>query len=163
MGPITEDEIMVFAQILCPEKIVEVKNQIGSGNSRIYYVLATNGTAYSLKYYPDLLLDLRPRLQTEVMACLFLENLKLTPKAVAHDKDLNLALFEWIEGEPPGTIENSHIDQALVFIEKLKEKGLPRTNEQDMMAAITSQQNNGTSLVDRFYQSSRGETQKSES
>ena len=54
-------------------------------------------------------------------ACDLLEDLRLTPRSVAHDEELNLALFEWIDGEVPGTIETTHIDQALSFSENLKQ------------------------------------------
>jgi hypothetical protein len=47
--------------------------------------------------------------------------LGLTPRSVSHDQELNFALFEWIDGETPRTIEKSHIDQALTFAEKLKD------------------------------------------
>nr|MCS5659346.1 aminoglycoside phosphotransferase family protein [Dehalococcoidia bacterium] len=88
--------------------------------SRIYRILTNTGTAYALKSYPDLLIDPRHRLRNEVKACDFLEHLQLTPKHIAHDEELNFALFEWIDGTTPIDIGTTHIDQVLFFIEKLK-------------------------------------------
>jgi len=47
--------------------------------------------------------------------------MRVTPKYVAHDEELNLALFEWINGRIPEPIETIHIDQVLVFTNKLKD------------------------------------------
>ena len=120
LGPIPDAECKVLTQTFCPEQIESVTQLRGRGNSRIYRVLTNSGTTYALKSYPDLLIDPRLRLRNEVKACGFLEHLRLTPGSVAHDEELNLALFEWIDGEVPGTIETTHIEQALVFAEKLK-------------------------------------------
>lgn len=120
LGPISDAECKLLAQTFCPEQIESVTRLPGRGNSRIYRVLTNFGTAYALKSYPDLFIDPRLRLRNEVKACDLLEHLRLTPGSVAHDEELNLALFEWIDGEVPGMIEEIHIDQALVFVEKLK-------------------------------------------
>ena len=58
-----------------------------------------------------------------------LEHFRLTPGSIAYDEELNLALFEWIEGEVPSTIESRHINQALIFVEKLKDLFEARHNE----------------------------------
>lgn len=140
LGPMSNAESKVLAQTFCPEQIESVVQLPGRGNSRIYRVLTASGTAYALKSYPDLLIDSRPRLCNEVKACSLLEHLRLTPRSVAHDEELNLALFEWIDGEPPGAIEATHIDQALAFVEKLKElsegldKEIPEASEAGLSA-----------------------------
>ncbi len=120
-GPMLDAEYKALVQTFCREQIGNVTQLPGRGNSRIYRVLTNSGTSYALKSYPDLAIDSRPRLHNEVKACDFLKHLHLTPRSIAHDKELNLGLFEWVDGEPPGTIESTHIDQALVFVEKLHE------------------------------------------
>ncbi|SVE50226.1 uncharacterized protein METZ01_LOCUS503080, partial [marine metagenome] len=120
LGPMPDAECKVLAQTFCPEQIASVTQLRGRGNSRIYRVLTNSGTAYALKSYPDLFIDPRLRLRNEVKACGLLEHLQLTPRSVAHDEELNLALFEWIDGEVPSVIEKTHINQALAFSEKLK-------------------------------------------
>jgi hypothetical protein len=116
-----ESECKQLAQTFCPEQIESVTQTSGHGNSRIYHVISSSGNAYALKSYPDLLIDPRPRLCNEVRACDLLEHLYLTPRSVSYDEELNFALFEWIDGKPPETINTSHIDQVLAFSEKLKE------------------------------------------
>jgi hypothetical protein len=120
LGPMPDSECKLLAQTFCPVEIQSVTQLSGRGNSRIYRVLTGSGNAYALKSYPDLLIDPRLRLRNEVKACGLLEHLRLTPRSVAHDEELNLALFEWVDGEVPGTIETTHIDQALAFVKILK-------------------------------------------
>jgi hypothetical protein len=121
LGPMSDAECKLLAQTFCPEQIESVTQVPGRGNSRIYRVLTKSSMAYALKSYPDMFIDPRLRLRNEVSACDLLEHLQLTPSSVAHDEELNLALFEWVDGEVPEIIEKIHIDHALVFVEKLKE------------------------------------------
>ena len=120
-GPLRDTECKQLVQSICPEQIESVTQLSGRGNSRIYRVTNNSGGAYALKFYPDLSIDPRLRLRSEVTACNFLKHLCLTPRCVAHDEELNLALFEWIDGESPDPIKTSHVDQALTFVQKLKE------------------------------------------
>jgi len=133
LGPMLVTECKLLAQTFCPEQIESVTQLRGRGNSRIYRVLTNAGTAYALKSYPDLLIDPRHRLRNEVKACDFLEHLQLTPKHIAHDEELNFALFEWIDGNSPIDIGTTHIDQVLFFIEKLK--GLPVDSDSNIPEA----------------------------
>ena len=121
LGSLTDEELGWHAQTLSPEKVTQVRKITGHGNSRLYQVQTEPGSAYVLKYYPDLSVDPRPRLQTEVRACRLLDHLGVAPNAVSFDKDLNMALYEWIEGTPLEQIENEHIEQALAFVEILKD------------------------------------------
>ena len=120
LGPMLVTECKALAQTFCLEQIESVTQLRGRGNSRIYRVLTNAGTTYALKSYPDLLIDPRHRLRNEVNAFDFLEHLRLTPKHIAYDEELNFALFEWIDGAVPMDIDPTHIDQALFFAEKLK-------------------------------------------
>ncbi len=121
LGPISDVDCKRLTQTFCPEHINCVTRLLGHGNSRTYRVHTNTGKSYFLKSYPDLLVDPRPRLRNEVNACDLLEDLRLTPRSVTHDEELNLALFEWIDGGPPRTITTKHICQALFFVKKLKE------------------------------------------
>jgi hypothetical protein len=120
LGPITDDDSIELAQTILNENISKVHKIQGRGNSRIYQIETKKHQAYALKYYPDLLLDTRNRLHTEIQACKILEDFHLTPKIVAFDKELNIAIYEWISGEVLQDIEEEHIDQALDFIEFLQ-------------------------------------------
>ena len=121
LGPVSDVDCKRLAQTFCPEHIDSVTRLLGHGNSRTYRVVTNSGKSYFLKSYPDLLGDPRPRLRNEVNACDLLRDLRLTPRSVAHDEELNLALFEWIDGVAPSVITTKHICQALSFVEKLKE------------------------------------------
>ncbi|HIC44545.1 MAG TPA: phosphotransferase enzyme domain protein, partial [Sulfurimonas sp.] len=112
LGPITNEECKELAQSILDENVSEVRKLEGRGNSRIYRVVTQSKQIYALKNYPDLLIDSRNRLQTEVQSFRFLEDFYLTPKVVAFDVDLNMALYEWIEGKPLTIIENEHVDQV---------------------------------------------------
>ena len=121
LGPMRDSDCKMLAQTFCPEQIEIVTQLRGHGNSRIYRILTNSGVVYALKSYPDLCIDPRPRLRNEVRACKLLEHLRLTPRSVSYDEELNFALFEWIDGEVPCTIETSYINQALSFVKKLEE------------------------------------------
>ena len=71
------------------------------------------------------MIDPRNRLQTEVRSCHLLEDYHLTPKVVAYDAELNIALFEWIVGGHLKSVGSEHIDQALDFIKKLQDVETP--------------------------------------
>ena len=47
-----------------------------------------------IKDYPDLSVDPRPRMQTEVNALKLVEELGRTPKVFAFDKPQNMAIYE---------------------------------------------------------------------
>ncbi len=98
-----------------------MKRLSGHGNSRVYQVVTQQNKQFFLEVYPDLHSDPRPRLQAEVRACDLVSSLMQSPKIVAFDRELNMGLFEWLEGVRPTEISLSNIDQAVEFIQKLKE------------------------------------------
>jgi hypothetical protein len=120
IGEIENSEIKNIVNIMYDESINSVERLKGRGNSRIYKLLSNKKNSILLKDYPDLLIDPRPRMQTEVNALKLVEDLRKTPKVVAFDKPQNIALYEWIEGENEYRIEDHHIIQALNFIENLQ-------------------------------------------
>ena len=80
-----------------------------------------NGNSYALKYYPDLLMDERPRLETEFLTLTLLHKhgFENVPKPIERNDDLNLGLYEWADGEKISQPLDSDLDQAINFIEKL--------------------------------------------
>ena len=151
LGPITNEECKELAQTVLNGRVLKVQKIQGRGNSRIYQVVTETNQVYALKYYPDLLLDPRNRLQTEVQSCQLLEDYHLTPKVIACDVELNIALFEWIEGEHLQSVENEHIDQALNFIKKLQEREAPDFS-QSASEACTSADQLFSQIEDRLQQ-----------
>jgi len=140
LGPITDEDCKMLAQVILNERVSEVQKLQGRGNSRIYKVVTETNQVYALKNYPDLLLDPRNRLQTEVQACHLLEEYHLTPKVVAFDKDLNIAIFEWIDGESLQNVEEIYIDQALGFIEKLQKLNVSDFSQAASEACTSAEQ-----------------------
>jgi len=119
-GKTTDSEVKYFLQSMCDDEIKDIQQIQGGGNSRLYKIKTDNGF-FALKDYPDLLVDPRPRLHTEVHASRMLEKFHKASKAIAFDEEQNIALYEWIDGEHLTYIHNEHITQALAFVENLKE------------------------------------------
>ena len=127
-GPLKNDECRMVAQRICPDKIKEVQKITGKGNSKIYKVKTEGRKKYALKFYPDNLLDKRPRLKTEVNACKFMKDLHETPKVISYDERFNIALFDWISNNHVKKINISFIEKALDFVEKLNKLSLNSIN-----------------------------------
>lgn len=92
----------------------------------------------AVKLYPPPAGDGRDRLGTEFGALSFLRRHGVTvvPRPFASDPALRLAVYEWIDGHPPGSAIDGHIDQALDFLALLHElrgadgaDGLPAASE----------------------------------
>ena len=85
----------------------------------VHRIITDDGATFALKSYPDRLLDPRNRIEGEFNACSYLEHTGLVPKAIGLDLDLNMAIYEWIDGKPVNRIEHKHIVEALSFIKLL--------------------------------------------
>ena len=120
IGEITNGEIKHLINSIYEGPVFGIEKIKGQGNSRIYKVSIDETNSLVLKEYPDLLIDPRTRLITEVNALKLVENLHKTPKVIAFDILQNIALYEWIEGENLSKIEDNYIIQALDFIESLQ-------------------------------------------
>jgi len=120
IGEMDNSEIKNLVNTFYDESIHSVERLKGRGNSRIYKLSFDKNNSTLLKDYPDLSVDPRPRMQTEVNALKLAEDLGRTPKVVAFDKSQNIALYEWIKGKSLFKIEDHHITQALKFIESLQ-------------------------------------------
>jgi hypothetical protein len=140
LGPITDEDCKIMAQTITKEEILKVQKIRGRGNSRIYQVVTESNQVYALKYYPDMLLDPRSRLQTEVQSFQLLETYQLTPKVIAYDAELNIAIYEWIEGNHLQSVENEHIDQALNFIKILQDLETPESLKPASEACTSAEQ-----------------------
>jgi thiamine kinase-like enzyme len=119
-GEITNKEIKYFANSIYQGDIKDIKKIKGRGNSRLYKISTVKSDSFALKEYPDLLLDSRRRLLTEVGAFKAIEDLNRTPKVVAFDKQCNIALYEWIEGVHLSDIGDKYIVEALEFIKNIQ-------------------------------------------
>jgi hypothetical protein len=120
IGEITDKEIKYFASSILNSSVQGINMMQGGRNSRLYELSTHEMGKLALKDYPDLLVDPRSRLQTEVQALKMIEDLHKTPKVVAFDEKLNVAIYEWIEGVHISRIEDNHINEALKFIENIQ-------------------------------------------
>jgi hypothetical protein len=76
----------------------------------------------ALKRYPTIKNNVTNRIVAETEACNFLSNqgVEKIPSLVTSNKDLNIALYSWIEGMPTGTTDLDDIEQAIAFVKHLK-------------------------------------------
>ena len=140
IGEIENSEIKHLVSSIYDKPINHVEKLKGRGNSRIYKLSINKNNSILLKDYPDLLVDSRPRMQTEVNALKLVEDLRKTPKVVAFDKLQNIALYEWIKGESVYRIEDHHIEQAVNFIENIQNLKGKDSRSQASEACFSAQQ-----------------------
>ena len=120
-GAMTDLEQCEVLEGIVHEPIASVSRASRSGNSKVFCVMTESGRKYAAKFYPDLRWDSRPRLQRESSAYRLLEHLDFTPKLVCAQVELNVGVFEWIEGKKPGSSNPGAIQSALEFTRVLKE------------------------------------------
>jgi hypothetical protein len=94
-------------------------------NNRLFRVDCESGKRFAFKAYPTIDGDTRDRLSVEFKALRFLAGRApgVVPAALACDKALGIALYEWIEGSMIEVPTADDIDATLNFIERLKKLG----------------------------------------
>lgn len=115
----------VISQLLgCAVEAIEPIR--GGRNSRIYKVLACDGQRYVAKQYYGKTMEGRDRLKTETESLQFLWDHGETavPKPVAADKARQIALFNFIDGEPVTAPTQEDIDQLAHFLIRLDQLSL---------------------------------------
>ena len=92
----------------------------GRANSRVFKVEQGSHT-FAAKFYPDAAHDPRDRLGAEKIACEFLESQGCSSalRVVCTAPELNVGLYDWIEGAKVVDVRDSDIQQALEFVEML--------------------------------------------
>mgnify|MGYP000444489930 CR=1 FL=1 len=121
LGETTDKDITAWSKQMVDEPIKHIEKITGRGNSSIYKVIASNKKVYALKYYPDQISDKRPRLKTEFSTLCLLHQYYITnvPKTVEKDDELNLGLYEWINGGNIDQPSGNNLDQAIDFAGQL--------------------------------------------
>jgi len=121
LGQTTDDDILSWSRRVADKPIEQIDQIPGRGNSQVYRIVSPDGKTYVLKNYPDLIVDNRRRLETEfnTLRMLHHHNITNVPKALKKDDDLNLGLYEWIEGETVSNPSADDLEQAINFVEKL--------------------------------------------
>ena len=120
-GFINDKDVKIWAKHLSGKNIISIKKISGKGNSQIFKIKADDKKKYALKYYPNLLIDDRPRLITEYNAFNFLHmfNISNVPESINKDVDLNLGLYVWIEGTKITETTPYRLSQLINFAKQL--------------------------------------------
>lgn len=124
----------------------------GRGNSGVAKASLHDGRSLAVKIYSD---DLHhDRLQSEYEGYLLIRDsaVKNVPESVVRSKDLNIAAYSWIEGEPINIPNEKDIDEAIVFVDKLFQlsRGQRAQNFQNASAAIFSGQSATQQMLRRI-------------
>jgi hypothetical protein len=95
---------------------------VGRANSKIVKVISKSAD-FALKIYPDKEYDKRDRLGVEFDALTILRasNVQNITVPVKKNSTLNVALYEWIEGENFNVVGTREVRDAINFIKKLYE------------------------------------------
>lgn len=110
------------ANITLGHKIMQCNQVYGGGNSQIYKIY--DGQRYlKLKKYPTIKDNVCNRIFAEVEACKFMGNAKIAnvPSVVAINKDLNIAIYDWIDGISVDNIDLADIDKGISLVGRLKQ------------------------------------------
>ncbi len=101
LGPITDKDVITWANGMVGEPLHHIEKIVGRGNSKVYKIMTTNNESYALKQYPDQASDKRSRLKIEFTALNLLSQNNITnvPKSVNKSEELDIGLYEWIKGE----------------------------------------------------------------
>ena len=134
LGSIEENDIKEWSRYILKEPISKCSELLGGGNSRVYKLETVNGYSYALKRYPEVAFDGRARLDTEYKSIQTLTDNGITdvPKAIARDSDLEVGLYEWIDGQPIKTVSQCELEKAIAFIKTLH--GLSQSVERSMFS-----------------------------
>jgi len=99
----------------------------GGRNSRVFQLVAADGTAWAGKAYLQDPADPRPRLTTEFRGLSFLwsQGVRRIPRPVAVDVAQGLAVYGFVAGSriPSGTVAPEDIDRAVAFLAELQRAG----------------------------------------
>ena len=121
LGQITNQDIVFWAKDIVDESMENVEKILGRGNSTVYKIDVPGEKSYVLKHYPDQLVDNRPRLEMEFksLQMLYEHGIKNVPQPIEKNCDLNLGLYEWINGKKVDKPIVDDLNQAIKFSEKL--------------------------------------------
>jgi hypothetical protein len=103
-------------------RIKVVQRLAGGRNSRAYRVDSDRGPLF-LKVYPPREMDSRPRLRSEwaFLRFAWAAGIRAVPQPIVADQELGLGIYAFVDGRTlrADEIADSHVDQALRFIEAL--------------------------------------------
>lgn len=121
LGQITDKDIVSWLNLLTKIPIEKLQKIPGRGNSKVYQITTSEGKSFALKLYPDQTTDKRSRLMTEFNTLQLLHRFNITnvPKSVEKSEELNIGLYEWINGENVVKPNLDNLEQAIDFVKQL--------------------------------------------
>ena len=136
-GKKTNNDLKAWLNLVLDSPIRYIKKIAGRGNSSVYKIKVSDEKYYALKYYPDRAQDKRYRLKTEFKALNLIssEHFNKVPKAIQKDDDLNIGVYEWIDGKNIKEPSFNDLGQSIEFIKQLnslskkKIKGIGHASE----------------------------------
>lgn len=118
-----QPEIQKLVFQLLQVEVLSLRNIQSGRNSRLWKATLKNGGNVAIKQYYQNPEDTRNRLKTEFQSFdfLWIHGIQDVPRPLAHDQEKQIALYEWIEGEPLAgqSITSREIDSAVQFLKKL--------------------------------------------
>ena len=123
-GAEKEEELNSLAQMVVGrDSVRSCRLAAKGGNSIVYKVSTDKGQTFALKRYPFRQGDKRDRLGTEAKACRFLQEneIKVVPKIYSTHAQLNVNLFEWIDGIKIQKPNDRDLVQILEFVRRLQQ------------------------------------------
>jgi hypothetical protein len=120
LDPESEDQIRAQIEFAAGGTVDSCCTVQGRANSQIFKV-QQGARSLAVKLYPDLAYDPRDRLGTEERACEFFrtQDCASTLRVVSTAPELNVGIYEWIEGVKVVDIRDNDVEQALEFVEML--------------------------------------------
>ena len=119
LGNWTQSEFKHVARELGEAEVKEAVPQKGRGNSGICRITMVDGGRAVLKVYPDE--DDHDRLFSEYKSLEFLDNLGVgqISKRIGCSRDLNIGMYQWIDGSTIQKPDENDITRALEWIGRL--------------------------------------------
>jgi hypothetical protein len=104
------------------QDVANIEKLQGRGNSAIYKFYLSNGQKVALKMYPSV--SFHDRLKSEFEGTKIFQELAIKNTQIPRffNKNLNVATYEWIEGDPVNQYGEKEIQSALSFLQELHNK-----------------------------------------
>ena len=119
LGEWTEPELLSLAEFVASVPIVSVSWLSRGGNSGLLKVLTGEGEKYALKFYPESATHDRLSSEYNSFKLIREHSLDNVPLPFRRDVNLNVAMYEWVEGDVVNRPNSKHIQQALEFLKTL--------------------------------------------
>lgn len=120
-GPWVTSEIEKLVKLLNPVPIKALKNIKLGGNAGLYKVNFSDGKKIKLKIYPVDLRHDRIKSEFEGLTAIIARGIQNVPKPIAHDSNLGIGAYEWIEGNQLAKPNQNHVQACLDFLYNLHE------------------------------------------